>query len=156
MTAKNTSPNHAFYRPGQVLFKEGEASRSIFLILKGTVAIRKMKGPDQVELARIYSNEVLGELSFFDRSARSASAVALTEVETTEISFESLEHIYSTVPDYLKTIVASMAERLRKANDMIRRLQREVVQESAEIKSGDERLSATEVLAATLETDENS
>lgn len=116
-----------FFKPSQVLFREGEASNCIYLIKKGTVAIRKMKGSGFVEIARIYSNEVLGELSFFDRLPRSATAVAMTDVEALEISFESLDRSYRTVPEYMRTIIAAVAERLRKANNMIRRLQKSVV-----------------------------
>jgi len=112
-------------RQGQNLFQEGEPSRSIFIIKKGAISIRKMKGSNFVEVAKVSTNEVIGELSFFDRLPRSATATALNEVEVTEIPFEALEKIYSTVPDYLKTIVAALADRLRKANEMIRMLQKE-------------------------------
>jgi CRP-like cAMP-binding protein len=141
-----------YFRPGQYLFREGEPSRCMYLIKKGTVAIRKMKGAAYVELARLYSNEVLGELSFFDRQPRSAAAVALTEVEVLEIKFDSLDKIYAGVPDYMKTIMASVADRLRKANDMIRRLQKNVVKESGEEEQvrADEP-SAAEVLAASAD-----
>ncbi len=124
----------------------------MYLIKKGTVAIRKMKGPAYVELARIYSNEVLGELSFFDRLPRSAAAVALTEVEVLEISFDSLDKIYGNVPDYMKTIIMSVADRLRKANDLIRRLQKNVVKESGESVNADgkgDEPSISDALAAT-------
>jgi len=114
-------------KPGQFIFKEGEPSKSLFLIKKGTVAIRKMKGSNYVEIARIYTNEVVGEISFFDRRARSAAAVAYTDVEVLEIDFDSLDSIWNTVPDYMKTIMASVAERLRKADDTIRRLQHNTV-----------------------------
>jgi CRP-like cAMP-binding protein len=124
----------------------------MYLIKKGTVAVRKMKGGAYVELARLYSNEVLGELSFFDRQPRSAAAVALTEVEVLEISFASLDSIYKNVPDYLKTIMASVADRLRKANDMIRRLQKNVVKESGEEDQvPEEKESTADVLAATAD-----
>src|SRR4051812_33642013 len=109
-----------YFRPGQYLFREGEPSQCMYLIKKGAVAIPKMKGAAYVELGRLYSNEVLGELSFFDRLPRSVAAVALTEVEVLEIKFDQLEKIFVNVPDYLKTIMASVADRLRKANDMIR------------------------------------
>jgi len=99
----------------------------MFLIKRGTIAIRKMKGSAFVEIARVYANEVLGELSFFDRLPRSASAVALTEVEVLEIKFDALDKIYGSVPDYMKSIMASVADRLRKANETIRRLQKNTV-----------------------------
>jgi CRP-like cAMP-binding protein len=116
-----------FFKSGQFLFKEGEPSRSMFLIKRGTIAIRKMKGSAYVEIARVYANEVLGELSFFDRLPRSASAVAMTEVEVLEIRFDALDKIYGGVPDYMKSIMASVADRLRKANETIRRLQKNTV-----------------------------
>ena len=148
------SANDKYFRPGQYLFREGEPSRCMFLIRKGTVSVRKVKGAAYVEVGRAYSNEVLGELSFFDRLPRSAAAVALTEVEVLEISFDSLDKIYVGVPDYLKTIIACVADRLRKANDTIKRLQKNVVHDTAvgpaEVHSHDE-LSAADILTATDE-----
>jgi CRP/FNR family transcriptional regulator, cyclic AMP receptor protein len=147
-------PVQKYFRPGQYLFKEGEPSNCMYLIKKGTVAVRKMKGPAYVELGRLYSNEVLGELSFFDRMPRSAAAIALTEVEILEIKFDSLDKIYATVPDYLKTIMASVADRLRKANDMIRRLQKNVVtDDGTEDRVPDAGPSATDILTATAGLD---
>lgn len=143
-----------YFRPGQLLFKEGEPSHAMYLVKKGTVSVRKRKGGAFVELARIYSNEVIGELSFFDRHPRSASAVALTEVEVMEISFASLEVIEKTIPDYLKTIMISVAERLRKADDLIRKLQKEVVVEGVqenEVGEDAEYQNAAAVLAATAD-----
>lgn len=146
-----SSPASKYYRPGQALFREAEASNSLFLIQKGTVSIRKMKGAAQVEIARVYANEVLGELSFFDRLPRSASAIALTEVEALEIHFDSLDKIYGKVPEYMKTIIASVADRLRKANDTIRRLQKDVVQEGGATGAQGEAPSAADILAATAD-----
>jgi CRP/FNR family transcriptional regulator, cyclic AMP receptor protein len=115
------------FKPDQSLFREGEASRCLFIIKRGTVAIRKMKGSAQVEIARVYSNEVLGEVSFFDRLPRSASAIAVTEVEALVITFDALDKVYAQVPEYLRTIITSLTDRLRKANETIRRLQKNVV-----------------------------
>jgi CRP/FNR family cyclic AMP-dependent transcriptional regulator len=140
-------PDALQFRPGQYIFRENEASKSMFLIQKGSVAIRKIKPGGYVEIAHVYSGEVIGELSFFDRRPRSASAVALTEVEVLEITFDSLDKTYAKVPDYLKTIIASLAERLRRANDTIRRLQKEVVRETPVASSGDT-FSATDALLA--------
>ena len=114
-------------KTGEFLFKEGDPSQSLYIIKKGSIGIRKLKGGAYVELAKVCTNEILGELSFFDRLPRSASAVALTEVEVLEVTFESMDKIYATIPIYMRTIIASLADRLRKANDMIRRLQKNVV-----------------------------
>ncbi len=136
------------YRTGQSLFKEGENSGSMFLIKKGSVSVRKMKGSAFVEIARLYPNEVIGELSFFDRQPRSASAVATNEVEALEIDFASLDKVYTAVPDYIKSIMNCVADRLRKANETIRRLQKNVVQgDEAPAEAADPDTAA--ILAAT-------
>ena len=114
------------YKAGQVLFDEGAPSVSIFIIKKGAVSIRKIKGSHHVEIAKVQANEVIGELSFFDRQPRSATALALIDVEALEIPFDSMERIYNGIPDYLKAIMASMADRLRKANEQIRILQKQI------------------------------
>jgi CRP/FNR family cyclic AMP-dependent transcriptional regulator len=142
------------YRSGQSLFKEGESSRSMFLIKKGSVSVRKMKGSAFVEIARIYSNEVIGELSFFDRQPRSATAVATSDVEALEIDFVSLDKVYKNVPDYIKSIMNCVAERLRKANDTIRRLQKNVVlDEEAPKQAQSTEPDAAAILAATQDID---
>ncbi|MBL7717006.1 MAG: cyclic nucleotide-binding domain-containing protein [Bdellovibrionales bacterium] len=110
------------FKQGQFLFKDGQASNSLFIIRKGTVSVRKMKGSNFVEIGRIYPNQVLGELSFFDRQPRSAAAMADGDVEALEIDFESLEKIWKETPDYFKAIMKSVADRLRKANETIRKL----------------------------------
>lgn len=111
------------FKNGEPLFLEGEPSKSLFLIKKGFVSIRRRKGHGYVELGRVGQNEVMGEMAFFDRTPRSASAIAVGNVEATEISFEAMEKVWKTIPDFLKTIIAAIAERLRKANDQLKRLQ---------------------------------
>ena len=120
------SPSAKEYRTGQTIFREGEGSSCMYLIKKGTVSIRKMRGSAFVEIAKVYQNEVIGELSFFDRQPRSATAVAATDVELLTIEFSSLDKVYFQVPDYLKSIIVSVANRLRKANETVRRLQKNV------------------------------
>ncbi len=132
------------YRQGDVLFREGDASTGMFLIKRGTVEIRKAKGSGHVVIARVYANEVIGELSFFDRQPRSATAVASSAVEAVEIPFAALEAMYKQVPDYLKAILGAVAERLRKSNETIRRLQKQM--DSSDEKPKDEPTALESVL----------
>src|ERR1019366_4185457 len=90
----------------------------------------------------------IGELAFFDRLPRSASAVALTEVEALEIDFASLDEVYSKVPAYFKSILSSVADRLRKTSETVKRLQRDVITDEP-IAAEDSGPSISEVLAAT-------
>ncbi len=125
MTA-NPGPIARVYRSGEVLFKEGDASTSMYLIKRGTIEVRKAKGSGHILIGRAYTNEVIGELSFFDRQPRSATAVAEGEVEVMELPFANLDKQYKQLPDYFRAILASVAERLRKANETVRKLQTQV------------------------------
>lgn len=109
-------------KAGEYLFREGDDAQSMYVVHKGTLSIQVRKGETPVELAKVNPNEVLGELAFFDRRARSASAVALTPVELTEIQFSALDRVYQSVPPYLQTIFSCVSQRLRKATDTIRQL----------------------------------
>lgn len=146
---KKTPATPRVFRAGQVLFKEGDPSKSLFLIRKGTVSVRRMKEGSYVEIARIRSNELIGELSYFDRQPRSATAAAVTEVEALELSFEAIDKLFVNVPDYVRSIMACVADRLRKSNDIIRRLQKVVVDNKEEEDLNSKDVSATAVLEAT-------
>ncbi|MBC7691885.1 MAG: Crp/Fnr family transcriptional regulator [Methylotenera sp.] len=126
------STQQHIYKPGQSLFNDGDAAHTLFLIKRGTVSIRKGRPNSYVEVSKVFANEVVGELSFFERSPRSAAAVAITEVEAIEIDFTALDKVYEQVPDYFKTIMASVAERLKRADDTIRRLQKQLGSEEEE------------------------
>jgi len=142
-------PQNKTYKPGQMLFSEGETPRSLFLVKRGTIAVRKLKGSGFVDIAKIHANEVVGELSFFDRQVRSASAFALTEVEVTEIPFEAFDKLFASLPSYFRVIVSSMAERLRKADEVIKRLQKTTVGQMDSVEASKEgELDAAGALAA--------
>lgn len=135
------------FRRGEYIFKEGTPSDSLLIIQKGTVSIRKRKGTGQIEIARVYANEVIGELSFFDRLPRSASAYTLSQVEALEIDFVDLEKIYKGIPHYFQTIMACVAERLRKSSTRIQKLQRTLVEEDIDFDDDDDEDNTASVLA---------
>lgn len=123
MNTGKSAPIKRHLSPGQHLFYEFDPSSSMFLVQQGTLSIRKEEPNGYIELAQVHANQVLGELSFFDRQARSASAVAISEVDVLELTFESLDAMWTQIPDYMKTIMKSVAERLRKTNEKIGELQ---------------------------------
>ena len=133
-------PTTKLIKPEEYLFVEGEPSRSIFIVKRGALSIRKAKigtntpsttGLNYIELVKVAAGEVIGELSFFDRKARSASAIALIETELIELTFTELDKLYQEIPPYLRTIIEALAARLRSANDQIRLLQKRIEQASS-------------------------
>ena len=111
-------------KKGELLFKEGDDSRSLYLIKSGIIKIfkTKIKG-DQIELGVIKSNEILGEMAFFDGSPRSASAEAIQDSTAIEIDFNVLKKHIESQPEWFAGIIRSIVGRLRTANNRIKQLE---------------------------------
>src|SRR6266545_1330044 len=62
------------YVPGDVIFREGEPSDGLYLILAGTVQVSAMGGGGEGVLAVARPNEVLGEMGVLDGARRSGTA----------------------------------------------------------------------------------
>jgi CRP-like cAMP-binding protein len=113
------------YAPGDVLFHNGDNANSLFIIQKGQVRLYLPKGRGFVELAILRAGEVIGEMAYFDESAsrRSCSASALVSTEVIEISFQAFGKTMSALNPWFKTIIHTLADRLRKTNDKVRELE---------------------------------
>lgn len=118
------------FAAGETLFAEGDRADCLYIIQRGSVSLRRRRGAEQVELGRAKQGEVIGEMSFFDSKNRSASAVALVTTDTLVISYSSLEKIYESTPEYFKTIIMSVTDRLREADMKITRLETKTLNES--------------------------
>lgn len=136
------------FKAGEPLFREGDHAKSMYLIKMGKVSVRRsVVTGGQIEINQIGTNQIVGELSFFDRKPRSADAVALTSVEAIEIPFTAIDPMFKPAPDYMKKIITALAVRLREANDIIHELKIRLGDTASEIKS----LEPQDDLAKTLE-----
>jgi CRP/FNR family cyclic AMP-dependent transcriptional regulator len=118
MAAKETQ-----FKPQDVLFEEGDQSRSLYFVKKGVIRIFKRKAEGNIEIDTIRAGQMLGELSFLDNQPRSASAEALTSVEVIEISKSTLDDAMSKLPEWFMALTKTISSRLRNANNKIRTLE---------------------------------
>ena len=123
-------------QPGEVLFNEGDAAVSMYIIQKGQLRLFRPKGKGFIELAVLRSGEVLGEMSYFDPESkkRSASAAAIAYTEVIEISFVALEKTMTALNPWFKTLINTLAERLRKSNEKVKALENNSIGFSGEFK----------------------
>jgi len=119
---------------GEVLFKEGEASESMFVVKKGRLTVFKSKGNSEIELAVVGAGQMIGEMAFFDRKPRSAGVKAITDAEVIELPFRNLQSQFDALPEWIKSMVKTINEHLREANKRIKNL--EQVQNAAPGKAG--------------------
>lgn len=108
---------------GDLLFQEGEMSRSMYFLKSGMIRIFKKKGDAFIEIDTIRSGQILGELAFLDGQARSASGEAMTSCELIEISGNVFLQTLGVMPDWLKLLLKTVVGRLRGASTKIKQLE---------------------------------
>ncbi|MBK23464.1 MAG: hypothetical protein CME70_05600 [Halobacteriovorax sp.] len=114
------------FAPSEVLFDDGDSADSLYIIQSGQVRLYKPKGKGFIEIAILRTGEVIGEMAYFDRkggSKRSCSAAAIMPTEAIEISFNAFEKTMEGLNPWFKTIINTLADRLRKTNDKVKQLE---------------------------------
>lgn len=122
--------------PGESLFNEGDIADSMYIIQKGQIRLFRPKGKGFVELAVLRAGEVIGEMAYFDPESkrRSASAAAIATTDVIEISFSALSKTMTTLNPWFKTLINTLAERLRKSNERVKELESNSVGYSSDYK----------------------
>ncbi len=102
---------------GAVIFKDGDAGQSMFILMDGEVEISKVLGDHKSILATIGKGSIFGEMAIINRRPRSATARATTPVLALEISRAMFQKRLEEVPRWMQGFFGIMAERLREATD---------------------------------------
>ena len=110
-------------KKGELLFREGEAWGSMFLIMKGQVRIFKKKGEQQIEIDTLRPGMILGEMSFLDQQARSASAEAIIDSELVEITQTIYNNTFQNIPEWVKVLLKAVVSRLRATTVKVKNLE---------------------------------
>jgi CRP/FNR family cyclic AMP-dependent transcriptional regulator len=100
---------------GQVIFREGDAGSTMYVIVEGEVDIQS--GSHLLETAG--PGSLLGEMALIDRSPRSASAVAKTDCKLAPVDQRRFEFLVQQTPYFALEVMEIMADRLRKTTARI-------------------------------------
>ncbi len=105
---------------GQVLFREGDAGDRVYVVIEGKVKLGRT-APDGREnlLAVLGPGQMFGELSLFDPGPRSATVTAVTDCTMQSLSHDELGGWLTGRPEVARGLLAQLAQRLRKANDVV-------------------------------------
>ena len=103
---------------GEVIFREGDAGDSLYLVGQGSVQISKLgRGGNQETLAFIQSGNFFGEMALLDGEPRSAMATAAESTILGTVTDETFQHILELAPNRLHmNFLRSVSERLRQVN----------------------------------------
>jgi small-conductance mechanosensitive channel/CRP-like cAMP-binding protein len=102
-----------FYPHGETILRRGAPGDSMFVIHQGTVSIRvaEAEAKELKEVASLDAGSFFGEMSVLTGEARSAWAVAVTDVTLIEIAKDALEPILHDHPELADGISAKVMER---------------------------------------------
>ena len=107
-------------RRGAVLFHEGDAGDQLYVVISGKVKLgRSGSGGRENLLAVLGPGQMFGELSVFDPGPRSTTATAVTPVELRCLEHEELAKWLTGRPEVSRALLGQLAERLRRANDVV-------------------------------------
>ncbi len=105
------------FRKGEVLMSEGEMGDALYLIVDGEVEV-SLKKNNKV-LALLGKGEPIGEMGILDSAPRSASVVALRDVETLKIEQEAFDELMTDRLEIAQGVIRVLIKRLRNLSDAL-------------------------------------
>ena len=97
------------FKAGSVIFREGGEARDLFVIKSGQVRIQ-IGNRTVTELG---PDSIFGEMALIDNEPRSATAVAITDVELVPVSEQQFLFMVGQTPYFALKVMRVLAHRLR-------------------------------------------
>ena len=111
------------YSRNQVILEEGSRKQAIYIIRKGIVRIERSHLGQGIAIAHRKAGDLLGEVSFLDENAASASVIAEGDVEVDVIGGQDVYSLLSSVPGFSSRFYQSLSfilsQRLREASSLL-------------------------------------
>jgi CRP/FNR family transcriptional regulator, cyclic AMP receptor protein len=107
-------------RRGDVLFREGDTGDEAYVVTAGKVKLGRTSNDGRENLLAVLGpGQMFGELSLFDPGPRSATVTAVTDCTIQSLTHEEMLRWLSGRPDVARGLLAQLAGRLRRANDVV-------------------------------------
>ncbi|MBQ9647922.1 MAG: cyclic nucleotide-binding domain-containing protein [Oscillospiraceae bacterium] len=108
--------NTQIYNKGDIIFRQGDAGKSMYDIRWGSVGIYLDYGTEkEKKLTELGTDAFFGEMGMIDHAPRSATAVALEKgTQLREITEEKLGELFRENPAKVLMIMQQLSNRLRK------------------------------------------
>jgi len=90
----------AHYEEGDIVFNEGDAGDSLFMIIAGQVEVLKRFGEEQRVVGMLGPGEYFGEMALLGRDPRSATARALTALDVLVLVASDFSALAGSLPEF--------------------------------------------------------
>lgn len=110
-------------RPEQIIFREGEPGKVMYILLSGAVDLKKKVEKGEKVLKTVDTpNDFFGEMALIDDRPRSATAVATKPTKLLLVDESSFENIILTNSKFALKVIKVLSERIRNSNFQITEL----------------------------------
>jgi len=109
------------FKQGEVIFEVGDAGAEVYIVLSGRVDIY-VENPEgeRIVLGENDRGDVIGELSFLDGGARTATAVAVEDSQMLSLHRERLLEFIDEHPHAALDVLTVLGRRLRTTHELLR------------------------------------
>jgi CRP/FNR family cyclic AMP-dependent transcriptional regulator len=101
-----------FFKAGTTIFRQGEEAHELFVIKSGEVRIQI----GNRTVSEFSADHIFGEMALIDNEPRSASAIAVTDVELVPVSEKQFLFLVGQTPYFALKVMRVLAQRLRATN----------------------------------------
>jgi CRP-like cAMP-binding protein len=117
------------FEPDQVVFREGDASSTCYVIRSGhACALREHPDGRVITLARFGPGDIFGELAMLDTQRRSATVQAVDELEVIAILGPDMQRLLGEHPEIAVKLIVALGRKLRETNERVAGLSFQTVQ----------------------------
>lgn len=102
-----------YYQDNQIIFREGDLGDWIYVLESGSVELTKNVDGEPVCIGTLHSGEILGDLGFFAKTPRTATARAIGTTVLGNLDRRFLDQEYNKLSGSFRVIIQSMAIRLK-------------------------------------------
>ena len=110
------------FKRGQVLFREGEPGKEMYVVQAGKVNITKTVRETEKILATLGAGEFFGEMSILNNKPRSAGAVVAEDAKLLVIDPKTFEAMIRGNVEIAVRLIKKLSDRLQEADEQIENL----------------------------------
>jgi CRP/FNR family transcriptional regulator len=117
------------FEPGQVVFREGDASDTCYVVREGHArAVRTHGDGRTITLATFGPGDIFGELAMFEDERRSATVEAIEPTSVVGVLGPDMRRLMGEHPAIAARLVVALGRRLREMNERLSRQSFQTVQ----------------------------
>ena len=109
------------YDAGQVMFNAGDMGDAAYIVIEGSIEISVPTPGGPIVVNQLERNDIIGEIAIFGDVPRTATAKAITRVETLKISKELFTKVIRENPDAALELIRVLAARLANTTNQLSR-----------------------------------